>query len=137
MAQDWWPVSFFSSKIKTYGLPLCLALLIVEGMFHLLASRMTVFPGLWMTFVCIALIGGVWGALLDAFLMKHMKIEEQGRVFGWIESWTNVQLGFMMFASGWFLDVFSARTLGLWGGGIGIAGGVLLLIFYISNGKGK
>ncbi|MGR9050461.1 MFS transporter [Halobacillus faecis] len=128
---------FFSSKIKTYGLPLCLALLIVEGMFHLLASRMTVFSGLWMTFVCIALIGGVWGALLDAFLMKSMKIEEQGRVFGWIESWTNVQLGLMMFASGWFLDVFSARTLGLWGGGMGITGGVLLLILYFLLEKGS
>ncbi|WP_406946036.1 MFS transporter [Halobacillus sp. SY10] len=126
---------FFSSKIKTYGLPLCLALLIVEGMLHLLASRMANFPGLWMTFVSIALIGGVWGALLDAFLMKNMKAEDQGRVFGWMESWTNVQLGLMMFASGWFLDVFSARTLGLWGGGIGIIGGVWLLFFYFQFRK--
>ncbi|REJ11136.1 MFS transporter [Halobacillus trueperi] len=126
---------FFSSKIKTYGLPLCVALLIVEGMLHLLASRMANFPGLWMMFVSIALIGGVWGALLDAFLMKNMKAEEQGRVFGWMESWTNVQLGLMMFASGWFLDVFNARTLGLWGGGIGIIGGVWLLFFYFQFRK--
>ncbi|MEC3883307.1 MFS transporter [Halobacillus sp. HZG1] len=121
---------FFSSKIKSYRLLLCLALLIIEGGLHLLASRMTIFPGLWFTFVTIALTGGIMGTLLDAFLMKHTKAEEQGRVFGWMESWTNVQLGLMMLSSGWFLDVYSARTLGLWGGGIGIAGGVLLLGFY-------
>ncbi|GEN52547.1 MFS transporter [Halobacillus faecis] len=121
---------FFSSKIKSYGLPLCLALLIVEGMLHMIASRMTLFPGLWLTFVSIALTGGVLGAFLDAFLMRNVKAGEEGRVFGWFESWTNVQLGLMMFASGWFLDAFSARTLGMWGGGICITGGVLLLFFY-------
>ncbi|MYL49758.1 MFS transporter, partial [Halobacillus litoralis] len=117
-------VSFlFSSKIKTYGMPFCLALLILEGVLHMRASRIASFPGLWLTFVSIALTGGVMGAFLDTILMKNVKAEEQGRVFGRVESWTNVQLGLMMFVSGWFLDIFTPRTLGLWGGGIGITGG--------------
>lgn len=92
---------------------------------------------MWLIFLLIALSGGTANAVLDTFLMKRVADDSQGRMFGWVETWTNVHFGIMMFASGIMIEAVHPRLLGFWGGVTGIIGGMVAVFIYliIKNGR--
>lgn len=116
---------FLSSQVKAAFLPTFIVLLIMEGALQVIASRVASFIALWVLFLLIAVCGGIAGAVMDAWIMNHVHEQAQGRVFGWVESFVNIQLGLMMLFSGLLLEVMDARTLGFYGGWIGLLGGFI------------
>lgn len=120
-------------------------LLFMEGAGQSAASQMTSFPLLAAAFFFVSFIGGAAGAVVDSYIMKSTPAGEEGRVFGRIESWTNVQIGLVMFISGVLIDHFHERLVGFSGGLIGMIGAVVLYLLFqykkksageAGNGKG-
>ncbi|WFT76339.1 MFS transporter [Halobacillus naozhouensis] len=124
-------MSFFISKqVKGKMLLIGIITIGMEGVLQMLASQASVIWAAALAFTGISLFGGVGAACFDTLVMARTPKSDQGRVFGFIESLTNVVIGLAMFGSGWLLDSFAARQVGFIGGIAAIGSMVLFIVLY-------
>ncbi|MGP4074976.1 MFS transporter [Halobacillus sp. K22] len=127
---------FLMKRLKHHLLLFSIIALVVEGILQGAASQAGTLFQLMLYFFVISLIGGMSGASLDTLVMKRVPSDKQGGVFGFIEAWSNVILGVMMFGGGLALEVVPSRSLGLSGGMIGLVGGLGILMFFLLRRNG-
>ncbi|WP_275897939.1 MFS transporter [Halobacillus ihumii] len=116
---------FISNWLKGKMLLIGIITIGLEGILQILASQASVIWGTALAFAGISLLGGVGAACFDSIVMVRTAKSEQGKVFGLIESLTNVVIGLTMFGTGWLLDLFAARHVG-YIGGISVVGSMVL-----------
>ncbi|MCP3026339.1 MFS transporter [Halobacillus sp. A5] len=121
-------VSFFVIHLFKNKLIInALIALFIEGSMQIAASQAAT---IWLTvviFTLIAAAGGISAACLDTEIMKSTKQSHQGRIFGWLESVTNIQLGLSMLAGGLLLEYYPVQWVGLAGGAVNLALAVLFI----------
>ncbi|WP_179134048.1 MFS transporter [Halobacillus massiliensis] len=100
----------------------------IEGMMHILASQSSTIEKAVVAFILISLAGGVTNASLDSLIMMHTKPSDQGKVFGFLDSATNINMGIIMYGTGWLLEHFDARWVGAGGGIFQLTAALILLV---------
>ncbi|WP_079529541.1 MFS transporter [Halobacillus hunanensis] len=121
---------FISNCVKGKMLLIGIITIGLGGILQMLASQASVIWATGLAFAGISLFGGVGAACFDSIVMARTAKSEQGKVFGLIESLTNVVIGLTMFGTGWLLDLFAARNVGYMGGISAVGSMVLFFILY-------
>ncbi|UOQ43270.1 MFS transporter [Halobacillus salinarum] len=119
--------SFFVTRVLARNyLMIGLTAMTLEGLLQIGASQADTILGAALLFSSISFVGGIGASSFHAILMTHIKEGWQGRVYGWIESWTNVILGLVMLVSGIAVDLYSANKVGFAGGSLGAVTGLII-----------
>jgi len=112
-----------ANRVRRNFLIIGLACLLLEGASFLFLSMTHLVFIAVLLFTGAAFMSGIGNACFDTVLMKEIREEHQGKIFGLFATMGNTILGLSMFLSGIALDYVPPRLLGLIGGGayIGIA----------------
>jgi MFS family permease len=121
-----------AQRIHQHLLFIGLTALILEGLFHIILSRVHVAFIAFIIYISISFVSGICNTCFDSIVMKETPSDKQGLVFGLLTTVSNTLIGISMFGAGIILEVVNNRTLGLIGGMGFVLTGLFLFVVYSS-----
>ncbi|GLH64527.1 putative efflux protein [Parageobacillus sp. G301] len=124
-----------AQRIHQHLLLIGLTALILEGLFHIILSRVHLAFIAFIIYISISFVSGICNTCFDSIVMKETPSDKQGLVFGLLTTISNTFIGISMFGAGIILEVVNNRTLGLIGGMGFVLTGLFLFVVYSSKEK--